>query len=285
MSKDRLFAIIILNYMSFEDTINELECLKKLTGIEMCKVFVIDNASENDSVTQLSMYFEREHTFEHELISNTFNAGYAIGNNIGLRKALSDGFKYALILNNDILFPDDNLLKVLKKVADSDKNIGCCSPRIYSLNGKEMHQHLLRPSFLDLSFGRISYRLRENNLESRNASRRGIVENYRSQGCCMVVDLVKIEKVGFLDESTFLYYEEAILAEKLIEKGWKAVLALDTCVIHNHSNTVKSVAVKKQIVKWVCDSARIYYRKFRRFNNFQVQLCLLFDLIREYLFV
>lgn len=285
MENNRSFAVIILNYMSYSDTISEIIQLKKLRGIENCKIYIVDNASENDSYAELKIFIEKEKKLACELISNSINGGYAKGNNIGLKKSFHDGFSRALVLNNDILFSDINLIYKLSDVMDADSNIGCCSPRVFSLNGKEMHQHLFRPSYIDCSFGRVLFRLRENCYEAKNKNKTGYVLNYRPQGCCMAIDLNKLEKVGYLDEDTFLYYEETLLAERFNMQGWYSALALDTSIIHNHSKTVKSVAKKKQIINWVLDSAQIYYKKYRQFREWQVKTCLFSEYIKEKYFV
>lgn len=56
--------------------------------------------------------------------------------------------------------------------------------------------------------------------------------------------------VDYMDEGTFLYMEEPILAERLLLKGYKEACALKAKVVHAHSTTVASVAKRKQIYKW-----------------------------------
>ncbi len=100
---------------------------------------------------------------------------------------------------------------------------------------------------------------------------------YQPQGCCMMVDLKKMKEFSFMDENTFLYGEELILGERMIEKDYKCVCCLKCDVIHNHSKTVKSVLSKRRILKINNESLNYYMKNYRQFNAFQRYICLLFN--------
>jgi GT2 family glycosyltransferase len=82
-----------------------------------------------------------------------------------------------------------------------------------------------------------------------------------------------IENIGFLDEGTFLYYEEPILAENLKKIKKKVVLYGPECVIHNHAKTIKTNISQKRRRKVVLNSMDYYLKKYREFNYFERLLC------------
>ena len=99
-------AIIILNYISFEDTFVLVEELQKQTIKEKIKILVVDNDSPNESYKELK---KLEQKFKNVVVIKTdTNKGYAQGNNHGLHyleKYVNP--EYVAILNNDIILKPD----------------------------------------------------------------------------------------------------------------------------------------------------------------------------------
>lgn len=98
-------AIIILNYNSSDDCRKCVSFLKRQEGVEL-ELVLVDNCSpDGDKVKALCK--EEGCTF----IASKENRGYNAGNNIGLRYAASKGYKYALIANPDMEFPQTDYVK------------------------------------------------------------------------------------------------------------------------------------------------------------------------------
>ena len=94
-------AVIILNYNSSLDCIKCVSFLKRQTGVEL-EIIIVDNCSRADDVEQLCQLCKEQDCI---LIENHENRGYNAGNNIGLRYAAEKGYKYAMIANPDMEFP------------------------------------------------------------------------------------------------------------------------------------------------------------------------------------
>lgn len=261
-------AIIILNYNSWNATLEEVEICYNLFNVCWKNIIVIDNKSTNESSLQLKTASTNRFVF----IEAERNGGYAAGNNIGLRYAIEKGFKYALILNNDIIIKDKCLLKKMKDVLKKDNALAVVNPDIYAPNGYLFNRDSKRPSFWDMTLGMIAYRKKGRKIE--NLGGYGYV--YRPQGCCMLISLEKIKEVNFLDEQTFLYSEEIILAERLIQKGYKCACCIETCIVHDHSNTVKNVFDKHKILNIKAGSYKYYLYKYRGFRGLKLVLALFF---------
>lgn len=266
-------AVIILNYKSWSETLEEIECCNKVLNIDFCDIFVVDNASPNDSLKKFEVA-RRIKSFN--VIYSNENKGYATGNNIGMRQALVRGYKYSLILNNDIIINDSKMLKKMILVLQNDESIAIVNPDIYAPDGHMFNRDSIRPSFWDMTFGLLEYRKKGRIL--RDLGGYGYI--YRPQGCCMLVDLKKICEIDYMDEHTFLYWEESILAERLLRKGYHCACCNTTRVIHNHSTTVKSIFRKNRIIKINSGSYKYYLKEYRGFNSVQVGLCLLFNAMK-----
>lgn len=161
-------SIIVLNWNNWKDTI---ECLESLYRIkyENFNVILIDNGSDDDSVSKIKEYIQGDLTVESDfftfhnlnkpldylelekdrynglkiddqyikklfLIKNDQNYGFALGNNVGIDFALKYlKPDYIEILNNDIVVAEDYLDEMVK-VIKSDENIGMVGPLIYFYN-------------------------------------------------------------------------------------------------------------------------------------------------------
>ena len=119
-------CVIILNWNGLEDTIECLESLKKTTYPNY-EVVVVDNGSKgNDAQVLEERFADRIH-----LVRNDRNYGYAGGNNIGIRYALTGSVPdYLLILNNDVVVAPDFLTEMVGAAA-GDEQIGLVGPKTY----------------------------------------------------------------------------------------------------------------------------------------------------------
>lgn len=273
MSTINEVAVVILNYKSWRDTLNEIDLCHKEIGIDYENIIVVDNASPNESKEEL----EKNSQVGYRFIYSTENNGYASGNNIGLKYAFNHGYKYALILNNDILFNDKEFLKKLLEVVDKDNKLAVVNPDVYSPSGYLFNRDAKRPNLFDYTVGMYLYKKRGRNIQ--DIDKYGYV--YRPQGCCMLVDLNKLNQVDYLDDSTFLYYEEVILAERLINKGFRCACCTNTSIIHNHSTTVKSSFELNEIIKIKNKSFSYYLKEYRHYSNLKIKMCCAFNFLKE----
>lgn len=267
-------AVIILNYKTWEQTIEEIQLMKLQPSIKNCDYIVVDNCSPNDSINRLDA---KKDEVGFYLIKNENNDGYAKGNNIGLRYALEKGYKYAWIINNDIVFFEAFNLEKLLTIFQKAPDVAVVNPDVYAMDGKLFNRDAKRWSLYDLTIGMKAYQ----------ETGRKIIDNggwayvYRPQGCSMVLDVEKCSEVGFLDEHTFLYCEEPIFAERLLAAGYKCAVDLDNKIIHNHSTTVRSSYSKKKADQISADSFKYYLEEYRKFNSAQVKMCLMFQKIKS----
>ena len=274
-------ALILLNYNSWSLSIKFLNSLNKLKTFKNIYKIIVDNKSTNDSVEKLYNYANDSQNIK--IISNNKNGGYAYGNNIGLRTAIELGFDYAIIVNNDIEFLDDNFIESALNIFNSNKSIACVSPIVLLPNGKETNKNLIRKGVWYETFGSFKYKKLSNKYE-RLTTKSGISYciNYRPQGCCMIVDLQKMKEINFLDEHTFLYMEESILAEKILNAGYLSVCSLENKIIHNHKSTTSSIFKKNKYLKIYLSSSYYYYKHYLRMNKLSILLCQLFNIIKIY---
>ena len=262
-------AAIILNYKTWQDTLNEVNILKNILDESQDAIIIVDNASPNESAEILKKQAEK---YGYTFIASQNNSGYAAGNNIGLRYAKEKNYKFGWIINNDILIFDKDILEPMLFVFEKDQSVASVNPDVYSPDGHMFNRDSKRFSFWDLTFGMFRYSKKGRKLSDVG----GYGYIYRPQGCCMILDLDKAEEVGYLDEHTFLYSEEIIYAERLLKKGYRCACVPTTKIIHNHSKTVRSNIDEKRIRNIQMESFRYYLSTYRKYGILMQRICVAF---------
>lgn len=255
-------AIILLNYNSSADCRKCVSFLKRQEKIEL-EIIIVDNCShEDDSNEVKKLCQEQGCTF----IQANKNRGYNAGNNIGLRYAYGKGYKYALIANPDMEFPQvDYVANVVNKMEENE-DVVVCGSDIVGVDG--LHQN---PMFKD-KFSHDINGIIKVLFKRKDSHTDGIIDNYtenhycaKVSGCCLLVRMEFIEKIGFFDENVFLYCEEAILSRQVEIARKKIYYIADYQAIHAHIASTKGNPIKR-FENW--KSARLYF--IDRYSGYNV---------------
>ena len=87
---------------------------------------------------------------------------------------------------------------------------------------------------------------------------------YWVQGSFMLVNAAVFNEIGMFDDNTFLYYEEPILAEKMLQIGKRMYFDSDVEIVHYEGGTTKRNPKKEKIEM----KSRIYYMsKYKHVNK------------------
>ncbi|MDX1930967.1 MAG: glycosyltransferase family 2 protein [Capsulimonadales bacterium] len=209
-------AIVLINYRGREDTLECLASLRRLT-YPAFRTYLIDQPfGPGDGRRDGTPEAVRAAFPEVCVIENPTNNGFAGGNNVGIRRALSDGAAYVFLLNNDTTV-DPGLLEPLVSLAESDPRIGIVGPvMLYSAE----------PAIVWSAGGAMGP-----GAESRMIGQGCRVEELPCLpeerdfivGCGLLAKRVVWEQVGLFDERYFLYYEESDLCARARRQGWRVV--------------------------------------------------------------
>ena len=256
-------GIIILNYNSSSDCRKCASFLTSQEGVEVELIFV-DNNSLPDDQKGLKEFCQQK---GHTLLENQENRGYNAGNNIGLRYASQKGYQYALIANPDMEFPQKDYLSRMLDVMEKDFNIAVCGSDIVTPEG--IHQSpMKRDGNWKNSFGWIKSYFRKSPTDTYS-----FIDNYKQShychkvsGCCLMVRMNFIQKIGYFDEYPFLYCEEAILSRQVEQSNkWKMFYLSEAQAIHRHIKSEKGDPVHR-FKQW--RRSRIYFNNKYNENHF-----------------
>jgi GT2 family glycosyltransferase len=210
--KNPLVWIIIVNWNGKVDTLACLSSLRKISYPSR-HILVIDNASADGSVEAIRAQFP-----EVEVLVNERNERFARANNQGMQKALAAGADFVLLLNNDTeVAPDfrDHLISA----AEARPEVGMVAPKIYYHHDQQLIW--FAGGRINFWTGRVSHRgLRQRDLPPKYDSPEAV--DFLT-GCVILAKRECLEKIGFLDESYYIYAED-------VDWCWRARRAGFVCL-------------------------------------------------------
>lgn len=177
------------------------------------------------------------------LIENDRNAGFAAGNNCGIRFALATGEeKYFWLLNNDTVVEPDAMRQLVEQFEQLQRD----GRPIAMLGSKLLYYD--QPNTLQGLGGIYNKWLGVSRHVGADEADRGQYDNTPPAvdyliGAAMFVCRDFLEKVGPLSEDYFLYFEELDWAERARRNGWELAVCPVSRVYHKHGRTIGSEAV------------------------------------------
>lgn len=195
--KETIYVILV----NYNGKAYNQKCLKSILGSrveEDLHVIVVDNASTDGSVEELREQWSGR--AEVQILALDDNYGFAGGNNEGIKLALTQGAEYILLLNNDTEIKAD----AIERMIELQKSKGSIVvPKILYAD---------QPDTIWCAGGELSRFIRKSSHTGMDCRDRGQFDDNRrctfANGCCMLLDRELIQKLGPMDESFFLYYED-----------------------------------------------------------------------------
>ena len=120
-----MIGIVILNYKTYLDTERLVGDILSRRIKHDIRIVIVDNASPNESFEYLNNALKN--LDQIEIIQSSCNAGFAKGNNVGLRLLKKYSPSFALVLNNDVHF-DVEILDHLVEMYSKLNSPGIISP-------------------------------------------------------------------------------------------------------------------------------------------------------------
>lgn len=217
---DLSVAIILVNWNGYAFT---AACLTSLRRVEFpdFKIIVVDNSSDENEGEKLKNKF-----LEIDLIQNSVNLGFTGGNNVGIRKALDEGYSHVMLLNNDTVVEPDFLGQMIHRF-QRNPLLGVVQPLIYFLHdrkkiwsaGGKWNQTLCR----SITRGDRKY---NEEYQAKN------IELDWATGCCMLISRKALLATGLLNDAYFAYFEDVEWSLRFRAKGFKIELAADASIYH-----------------------------------------------------
>lgn len=205
-------AAIIVSYNPDSNLFDSINLL--LNQVE--KVIIVDNGSKEKYVK----YIKSINEDKIEIILNKENLGIATALNIGVRKALENGYEWILTMDQDSKASPGMVKKMFN---------------VYNSINREERKDILSifPNFVDERIQSIE--------ENSNMNSYEYVDADITSGNLLRKEV--FEKVGFFDDSLFIDLVDTDFCMRLNEKGIKMIKIRDAVLYHSlgESKTIKGI--------------------------------------------
>lgn len=214
-------AVVVCNYNKKEFV---LSCIESILAqsYQNRDVYVVDNASTDGSCMALRECYGEQII----VIENPVNSGGSGGFNAGMEMALRRPYRYLVLADNDIRM-DAEALGRLHDYMENHEDAGLAGTVILKMDEPETVMAL--GSRLD----KDKYEYHDNFRGAiYNENLPETLECDYVPACTLMVRREVVDKVGLMDESYFLYWDDIDWATRIGKAGYRVVALRDAKVWH-----------------------------------------------------
>lgn len=208
-----------------------------LLNSSQAQVYVIDNASTDDSIVFLQKYFP-----EVKIIVNQKNFGFTGGYNQGLKQIEEE---FYCLLNSDVEVSEGWLNPIIA-LFQKDKEIAAIQPKVLAYHQKTHFEFAGAGGGLidNLGYPYCRGRVFEN-IEEDLGQYNDETQIFWASGCCLFIRREDFWRAGGLDEGFFAHQEEIDLCWRLNNLGKKVFYTGKSQVYHVGGGTLNKQNPRK----------------------------------------
>jgi hypothetical protein len=276
MNSDEKYYIILVNFNAWKDTVECLESIRE-SSYKNVQTIIVDNCSQDDSLLLMKKSFDEtkikyvsyksneilqdklpyDETKKSDfvvIIQAEENRGFAAGNNIGIKYAkLRNDSAGVILLNNDTIVEKTAFENLIKAKSQTE------SYAIYS--GKILYYS--EPGTIWFDGGQLNYLLGNTKHIGYNQKNMSWNQNLKEVNfitfCYVLIPFEVLNKVGFLDETYFMYFEDTDYCYKVNSNGVHQYIVEDSIIYHKVGKS-SGGKFSPFLFYW-------YYRNFIVFNR------------------
>ena len=279
-----LISVILVSYNTAQMSVEALDSLFTSQGDFTLEVFVVDNASKDNSVQVIKKAYSNI-----TLIENKKNVGFGRANNQVLDFAKGE---YILLLNTDAFVQADTLQKTVQYM-QAHPRCGVLGVKLLGRDGELQPSCRYFPTPFNLFASRVGlHRLLPNiKMVDDPDWNSSLTQNCDwVPGCYYLVRKSVIDQVGLFDPLYFLYCEEVDHCYATKKAGWEVTYFADASVVHIGGESAKTDHVigqkNRQVNRLRLESELLYFRKNHGFAGMLNHILLtnladLYDLIKN----
>ncbi len=252
-------SILIVNYNTNIYLSNCLDSIFRSNFNHSLEVIIVDNNSSDNSIELVDIDKKKI-----TIIENNRNIGFARAINMALKE--SNG-KYICILNPDTILNKESLIKMYDYM-DKELYVDCISPKIVNSDGTfqisckrslpKIKNSFFKLTGIDRLFSDNPF-FSEYNLLHLDEDKMHQVEVI--SGACMFLRRKTFKKVGFFDESFFMYGEDIDYCHRMKNLNMKIIYYPDAQITHFKGISAKSRPYK--VISEFHNSMIKYYIKYQ----------------------
>lgn len=240
-----------------------LACLDSISGLlypkKKIEVILLDNGLDPSLRKKITRDFPKI-----VWLGKGKNLGFAAAVNLALRKTKGE---WVFVTNSDVLFDRKSLFELVK-MGVSDSRIGILGPMVYSLEKRSKISDQDMPGFgTDFFWGKA----RSLSVEKLARLKKPVEVDWIS-GSGMMVKKEVVDKIGFLDERFFAYWEDADFGTRAKRAGFKVILVPSAKIYHQGSVVMGRTSPEKTY--YLVRNGRLFLFRYTSLMG-KMRLCLL----------
>jgi len=214
-------SIITVNYNGQNDTCALIDSIPFNEDME---VIVVDNGSHENEASMLQTKYPHI-----KAIRSDHNLGFAGGNNLGIKAAKGE---YLYLINNDTVFKNFNPEVLIKRLYNSTR-IGMVCPKIRFAWDNNPIQFAGYTSLSSITVRNRAIGFGEEDKGQYDTPH----QTPYAHGAAMMLKREVIDKVGFMPECFFLYYEELDWSMMITRAGYEIWYDPASTIYHKESQS------------------------------------------------
>lgn len=231
-------GIVICNYNKVDCVLECIQCILE-SRFQDFDLYVVDNASTDQSVAEIRKQYPQV-----TLLVNEENRGGSGGFNRGLREAYAKGYPYLMCVDNDAML-DENAIGSLYGFLEQHPEAGMAASKIYHAEAPDRIQQ----------FGQtIDFEYFCTTVPHLNMIEDGTMPEYlyvdSVAACSLMVRRSTIERIGFLPEDNFLYWDDTEWCHKCNLAGMKVASVGTSKALHTMGAKQESVSTFPTYYAW-----------------------------------
>lgn len=222
MTNKASVAVVVLNWNDSDLLPHSVGSLLKQS--EKCDIIVVDNGSDDDSRITIESFGNKV-----TALFNAKNLGFAGGVNRGITYALSEGYEYIGLLNNDAT-ADKDWVKHLVDSLRSNKRLGGATSTMVHKGDKTFDSTGDFYTIWGLPYPR-------GRGEPVSGKYNKLLDVTAISGGASMFRADFFTDVGLFDDDFFAYYEDVDLGLRGKLRGWDFAYSPDAKVLHDTGST------------------------------------------------
>ena len=222
-------AVVSVTYNRYQPLLVLLGQLREQNyDLEKLDIFLVDNASTDDTVAQVTKQFPEVH-----IIKNAENTGVSAGFNRSIQEALSAPreYKYLWLLDSDAEV-EANTLSIMVEAMEHDDGIGVAGSSVYDPHNRQ--QLVTAGLRVDWQHGDIPLFIPS---EEEKAP---LLDVDLIPACSMLTRATVYQDIGLWDNRFPLYWGDTDWCMRVLRKGFRVCCAYESRVWHRDwSNVVR----------------------------------------------
>jgi len=186
------------------------------------KVIIVDNGSDPSTIGVLQQ-IQKNFKDKVNIILNEKNVGVAKAQNIGIARAIDEGFEWVLLLDHDSLLKE-NMVHAMKN--------------LYQSLGREMQEKIaiVAPNIMDINVNlpsKFTTRYLKIFFKREKCSEKKYIDALTVIASGSLIKTLALKRIGLMKEEFFIDFIDTEFSLRVISNGFKIIVVCDAILYHS----------------------------------------------------